>query len=225
MDHTADTSDFLRYLIDSNHQDHQGDKLPSLSDLSDELNISVARLREQLEVAKALGFVEVRPRTGMRKLPYDFGMAVWQSLSYAIQVDPKIFELYADLRMKLETSYWINSVKLLQPEDIDDLQQFVASAWKKLRGDPIRIPHIEHRKLHLTMYRRLENPFVIGVLTAYWDGYEAVGLNVFTAYEYLNTVWRYHEKMVDAIVSGNYEDGHRLLVEHFELLYHRPVGE
>jgi DNA-binding FadR family transcriptional regulator len=37
--------------------------------MSKELGVSVALLREQLEVAKAIGLVEVRPRTGIRRLP------------------------------------------------------------------------------------------------------------------------------------------------------------
>ncbi|HOM68076.1 MAG TPA: GntR family transcriptional regulator, partial [Brevefilum fermentans] len=47
-------------------------RLPALSELSKELNMSVATLREQLEVARTLGVVEVKPKTGIRKLPYDF---------------------------------------------------------------------------------------------------------------------------------------------------------
>ena len=223
MESVTETSDFLKYLIRVSANDQNGGKLPSLSDLSSELNISVARLPEQLQVAKALGLVEVRPRTGMRKLPYDFGTAVWQSLSYAIQVDPRIFDQFSDLRIGIETAFWIRAVKLLLPEDISDLQCYIEAAWAKLKGNPIRIPHQEHRQLHMTMYRRFENPFVLGQLTSYWDAYEAVGLNVFTGYDYLEKVWQYHEKMVEAIVEKDYESGHRLLIEHFELLYHRPI--
>ena len=53
-------SEFLRYLASHPEAD---DKLPSLNELSRELNISLASLREQLEVARALGFVEVRQKT------------------------------------------------------------------------------------------------------------------------------------------------------------------
>ena len=69
----------------------------------------------------------------------------------------------------------------------------------------------------------LENPFVTGILEAYWDAYENVGLNVFTGgYEYLQEVWQYHKSMADAICNGNFEDGYKALVAHTDLLYHRP---
>ncbi len=36
-------------------------KIPSITEMSDELGISVATLREQLEVTRALGIIESRP--------------------------------------------------------------------------------------------------------------------------------------------------------------------
>ena len=73
------------------------------------------------------------------------------------------------------------------------------------------------------IYRRLENPFVMGLLEAYWDAYEGVGLNVFAgSYEYLQKVWQYHELMVESICSGDYQAGREALVTHIGLLYQRP---
>jgi DNA-binding FadR family transcriptional regulator len=51
-------SEFLRYL--AQHEEANGQQLPALSELSRELGVSIASLREQLEVARALGLVEVR---------------------------------------------------------------------------------------------------------------------------------------------------------------------
>jgi DNA-binding GntR family transcriptional regulator len=65
----------------------------------------------------------------------------------------------------------------------------------------------------------------LGILEAYWEAYEAVGLNVYADYEYLQEVWSYHQKMVDAICRGDFELGYQALVEHKDLLYHRSVNE
>ena len=92
------------------------------------------------------------------------------------------------------------------------------------RCSQVKIPHGEHRQLHLGIYRRLDNPFVLGILEAYWEAYEAVGLNVFADYDYLQHVWSYHQRMVDSIRAGNLPDGYQALVEHKDLLYHRPVA-
>jgi len=222
-------SEFLQYLVNhSNNSNGKGDdtdRLPSLVNLSKELGVSVARLREQMEVARAIGLVEVRPRTGIRLMPYTFLPAVRQSLSYAVAVNRAHFDTYSDLRNHIEEAYWDEAVKKLTPDDHKELQKLVADAWEKLRGDPIRIPHFEHRQLHLHVFTRLENPFVLGLLEAYWELYEAVGLNLFADYSYLQEVWSYHQQMVDAICEGNLEAGYQALVDHKDLLFHRhPIN-
>jgi len=215
------TSVFLSYLA-SAELNTQDERLPALNELSKELGIGLSVLREQLEVARALGLVEVRPRTGIRRLPYSFFPAVQQSLSYAMHRSPLAFEAFADLRNHLEAGYWDEAVHKLLDEDKRELQALVRRAWAKLRGDMVQIPHEDHRQLHLLIYRRLENPYVQGILEGYWDAYEAIGLNVYTDLSYLQDVWHYHQRMIDAIQSGNYSDGFQALVEHKDLLFHRP---
>jgi DNA-binding FadR family transcriptional regulator len=217
-------SDFLRYLASRETQDGESCRLPPLTELSDELGLGVSRLREQLEVAKALGLVEVRPRTGIRRLPFTFLPAVRQSLAYAIEMDRSYFDQFSDLRNHVESAYWRKAVSLLTPEDVGQLKELVARAWEKLQGPRIQIPHNEHRQFHMGTFKRLENPFVTGIQEAYWEAYEAVGLNLYTDYDYQQKVWVYHQRMVDAIESGDYQAGYQALVEHKDLIYHRPVS-
>lgn len=216
------SSEFIQYLV-ATSQAGQSDRLPALSEISQQLGISIARLREQLEVARALGMVEVRPRTGIRRLPYNFLPAVRQSLSYCLELDKDCFQAYADLRKHVEAAYWRQAVDKLTKEDHQYLQDLINSAWVKLRGVPVQIPHAEHRELHLAIYRRLQNPFVLGILEAYWEAYENFGLNLFADYAYLEEVWSYHQKMVEAICRGDYEAGYRALLEHTDLIRFRPV--
>jgi DNA-binding FadR family transcriptional regulator len=217
---SSDISEFLRYLA-SHEEVDQG--LPSLKQLSVELGVSLASLREQLEVARALGLVEIKPRLGMKRRDYSFTPAINQSLGYALALSNEHFREYAELRNHVESAFWHKAVQKLTEADKRELQNLVARAWEKLRGTPIQVPHEEHRNLHLKIYSRLENPFVTGILEAYWEAYEAVGLNVFAGgYEYLEEVWQYHQKMVEAICSGNIEAGYEALVHHTDLLHHRP---
>ena len=217
---SPEISEFMRYLATHNEAD---DEFPSLKDLSVELGVSLASLREQLEVARALGLVEVRQRLGTRRRAYSFTPAVRQSLQYALALDDDHFRKYSELRNHVESAFWHEAVERLNEQDKQELKALVARAWEKLRGMPIQVPHEEHRNLHLLIYRRLENPFVSGILEAYWDAYETVGLNVFAGgYDYLQEVWRYHQKMVEAICIGDYKAGYEALIAHTDLLYQRP---
>ena len=213
-------SEFLRYL--ASHQEAEG-SLPSLNDLSQQLGISVAGLREQLEVARALGMVDVRPRTGTRRLAYSFAPAVKQSLVYALALDQSHFEKYSELRNHIEAAYWDEAVVLLTNEDRNELQTIIKRAFEKLRGSPVQVPHEEHRRLHLLIYSRLNNPFVTGLLEAYWEAYEAVGLNMYAGgMDYLEEVWGYHKTMVQSICDKNYTAGRKALITHIDLLANRP---
>jgi DNA-binding FadR family transcriptional regulator len=218
---SPEISEFLRYL--ASHPEAEN-SLPSLSELSRELGISIAGLREQLEVARALGLVEVRPRTGTKRLAYSFAPAVKQSLAYALALNQGYFQKYSELRTHIENAYWDEAVALLTEDDKRELQNIITCAFDKLRGNPAQVPHEEHRKLHLLIYGRLDNPFVTGLLEAYWEAYESIGLNMYAGgMDYLEKVWGYHKTMVQSICNGNYAAGRKALVTHIDLFAHRPL--
>jgi DNA-binding FadR family transcriptional regulator len=212
-------SPFISYLIERNLNGNQN--LPALEQLRQELGLSLSTLREQLEVARIMGFVEVKPKTGTHLKDYSFTPAILSSASYAVDIDPSLFQAYSDLRNHIESTYWVQSVSLLTTTDYQRLQELVKIATGKLNGKPVSIPHKEHRELHLLLYSRLQNPFVYGILEAYWELYEAKGLNIYADLSYLKEVWQYHEKLVNAIVLGEFELGYKMLTEHRSLLLQR----
>lgn len=216
---TAPSFDLLEYLARANGY---GERLPSLEALSAEYGVSISVLREQLQVARALGLVEVRPRTGIRRLPYSFAPAVRESLGYAMARDHRAFEQFADVRKHLERAYWFEAVEKLTADDVAHLQELVSRAETMLHDEPVRVPHAEHRELHLIIYRHLDNPFVLGLLEAYWSAYEAVGLSRYTGLKYLEQVWEMHRRIVDAIAAGDFAAGNQILNEHFDLIDKRP---
>jgi DNA-binding FadR family transcriptional regulator len=213
-------SDLIHYIVERHLQ--PGDQLPPLDKLSCELKISTGKLREQLEVARVMGFVEVKPRTGIRVAEFSFFPAIRFSLLYALAGERKHFDAFSELRNHIEFAFFHEAVSLLTNEDCAHLRQLVERAWARLEGNPIRIPHPEHRDLHLTIFKRLDNPFVKGVLEAYWDAYESEGFSLFSDYDYLHEVWTYHEGIVNAIINGDVDEAYRLLVQHTKLLQKRP---
>jgi DNA-binding FadR family transcriptional regulator len=216
-------SQFIHYLAQHTLDNPDDEQLPSLNDISADLGVSVARLREQLEVARALGLVAVRPRTGIKRQPFSFAPAAWHSLAFALAIDPGQFETFANLRKHIELAYFHEAAQLLSSADKDELQKLVDQAQAKLAGTPIRIPTVEHRTLHLLIFTKLENPFVIGILEAYWEAYDAVGLSIFADLKYLNMVWDYHQQMVTAIKAGAYDEAHQALAEHMTLIQSRST--
>lgn len=207
---------FLRYLVETNVP--PGERLPTLYEIGAELGISVGKLREQLEVARHLGLVSVRPRVGILRERFTFQTAVLSSILIGLGTGEAQFEQYSQLRQAIETAFWHEAVTHLTSADRIALGDLVQEAWGKLRGNPIHVPNGEHRQLHLTIFSRLDNPFVQGLLAAYWDAYEASELTRYASYQYWLDVWMYHEQIVDAICQQEFDLGKQLLVEHFSLL-------
>ena len=211
-----ESTDLLEYLIDQ--EIRPGERLPALTELSQDLGISVGKLREELEVARQLGFVSVRPRLGTRREEFDFYPAVQTSLLFGLATGGATFEQFSSLRQTIEANMWHQAVALLTAEDKEYLHTILGRAWEKLRGEPVHIPNGEHRELHLAIFGRLDNPFVQALLKAYWDAYEAVELTRFADYDYWLEVWGYHQRIVEALCKNEYEQARKLLVEHFGLL-------
>ena len=208
-------SPVLKYIADATRQDKP---VPSISELSAQLGISKASVREQLEVPKQLGFVEVRTRTGIQKQDFSLTRPLTLSMTYGLRVNPELFQEYASLRRKLEIAYWYEACALLEKSHIQELQKLEERANWKINQRPIVIPTVEHRRFHLTIYRPLNNRVLNSVLETYWDLYEASQINYYRDHEYLESVWSYHRQMLDAIVSKAYEKGYEALMTHFDLM-------
>ena len=214
---------FMQYL--ASLPPCEANRLPPLAELSTQLGISVASLREQMEVARVMGLIEVRPRTGIHKRPYSFTDSVVLSLMYAVASGEDAFQNFSNFRKHVEAAYWQEAASQLTADDLAGLSKLVTKAFAKLHSRPPQIPVEEHREFHLSMYRKINNVYVQGVLEAYWALYELTGMAVYTDLQYLEQVWKYHQHMIEAIQAGELERGYRLFMEHIDLISQRVVKD
>jgi len=220
MPHTHLDSDILRYIVE--HHMQPGERLPTIPELSEELGVSVSKIREELSVARTLGLVQIRPRTGTQVNEFCFGPAATLSVLYALGMDRVNFHHFSTLRNNIELSFWHEAVQQLCPEDIAYLRELVMRAREMLTCTPVEVPFQEHRSLHLAFFKHLDNPFVQGLLEAYWAAYKAFGLALYADISYHHEVWDYHERMVECVAQGDFDGGHRALRQHMALLRYRP---
>ena len=216
-------SEFLNYIVRQGFQ--PGDRLPSIQELTSagHLDMSANKVREQLEVARMMGWVEVRSKRGTLIKEYAFTPAIYLSALYAFACGER-FEAFASLRNHVEASYWNEACALLGEDDFAAMQACIDSANDKLAAPPIHIPNPEHRSFHLTVFRHLDNVFVLGILEAYWDLYEAVGIHRYMDYSYLRQVWDYHSRILRRIQAGRFDDARQAFVEHTRLLSFVPAN-
>lgn len=218
-------SDILQYIVDKGFM--PGDKLPTISEISEELGVSVAKTRESLEVARALGIVEIKPGRGTRVAEYSFEPAVTLSVLYSIGMGTTrhFFKYVRQMRNAIEVSFWAEATRKLDSKDIETLQLLVDEAFQMLDQTPIRVPAREHRAFHLGLFSKLGNPFTDGFLMAYWEAYDAFGLNTYADIDYHKKVWTYHNRILQTVRDGETELGRKLLIEHFNLVRHHDDME
>lgn len=216
---THKQDELIQYLLDK--ANHSSKDIPPINQISQDLGISIASLREQMELLKLIGAINAKPRKGLQLLEYQFAPAVTKSLYYAVKLNLDYFSQFSEIRNHLEKSFFIEAAGLLDSRELDQLREFVRAAKQKLDGEPPRIPHDEHREFHLLIYKPLKNIFLNGILEAYWDTYETVGLHEYTDLNYLQKVWKFHERIIEQIHDHNLNDAFEILIKHMEMIYAR----
>ena len=216
----------LQHIVDEELASHADSpvKLPPMDELAENLGVSRGKLREELVAVQAFGVVDMRPGDGTYVCPFDFYSAIRTLVLYGTACDWKNFDHFYKLRVQIELGFWEEAAGSLTDEDKQELLSILERAERKLKGTPVEIPHKEHRDLHLLLFQGIDNEFVQGLLKAYWDTYEAVGLHRYFDYSYYANIWTSHRNMVGAVVAGDLEEGRKAMAEHFTLLENRLQG-
>lgn len=196
----------------------EGKSIPSIAQMGQDLGLSNAAIREQLEVARQLELVEIKTKTGIQISDFSITPAIRLASKYGIELNPDlIWELFS-VRQHLELCYWQEAVVSLSKEDIEQLGQIVESALTKISKRPIIVPIEEHREFHLSIYKPLKNGFLISILEAYWDLFYESEIRFYSDQTSLESVWEYHRKIYQAIASKQYEVGYQALLTHFDIV-------
>lgn len=205
----------LSYLANSAKE---GKSIPSIAQLSNDLGLSTSSLREQLEVARQLEFVEVKTRTGIQTSTFSAAPAICLAYRYGLEVEPDMIWDILSVRQHLELSYWQEAVVHLTKKDVGYLNEIIESAFRKINNQPVVIPIEEHKEFHLSIYRSLNNSFLNSMLEAYWQIYQETDVRVYSDKTYLESIWAYHRKVQQAIASKEYDLGYQALMTHFEIV-------
>ena len=203
----------------------EGKSIPSIAQLSNDLGLSTASLREQLEVARQLEFVEVKTRTGIQTSSFSAAPAICLAYRYGLELEPDMIWDILSVRQHLELSYWQEAVVHLTKKDVCYLNEIIESAFRKINNQPVVIPIEEHKEFHLSLYRPLNNSFLNSLLEAYWQIYQETDVRVYSDKTYLESIWAYHRKVQQAIASKEYDLGYQALMTHFEIVRTRRKAE
>ena len=217
---SEEKTSLLNYLAEAskNKQD-----IPSIAELSQILGVSVASVREQLEVARQLGFVEVKPRKGIQRKPFSLVPLIRLGMNYGIHSEAQLLSEYIELRKHLELSYWDDAFEVLKDDQMDYMQFLVDIAFRKLQRKPAIIPTEEQSEFHLTLFRPLGNKVLISILEAAWAMEEDNGGKIIADLDEMLFSWRTRQFIVDALREKDRSKGKNAL-ESLLALPNKPKG-
>lgn len=203
----------------------QGKTIPSIAQLSEDLGLSTAAVREQLEVARQLELVDIKTKIGIQTRPFSLSPALCLILRYGMDIQPELIWEITSIRQHLELSYWQEAVVRLSHKDVEHLDEVIDLAMKKIQENPVVLPLEEHSEFHLSIYRPLNNSFLNGVLETYWQLSQESEYRMYSDQVYLENVWAYHQKIQQAIATKEYDVGYQALMTHFELVRTQKKAE
>ena len=186
-------SEFLRYL--AQHEETNGQTVTSADRDSVAIWESVwPHCANNWKWHAHLDLVEVRPRTGNETPALFLYTCSTPKSSLCPILNNEYFRKFSELRKHIESAYWYEAVAVAHRSMIS---KNCSHCWRAQKKNctviQFKSPTKNIENCILVIYQRLNNPFVTGLLEAYWEAYEAVGFNVFTGdLSYLEEVWRYH---------------------------------
>ncbi len=219
---TKNKTDLLDYLADAHCAQTP---IPSIPELSHLLGISVASVREQLEVARQLGFVDVKTKVGIQNREFSLNPLLELGMRYGAKVQSSVPDSLRDLRKHIEISYWHEAAPQLTSLEIQDLNRHIENALVKLLQDPTHMPEQEHREFHMLIFSHLDNPLAKSVLETFWNMTAETERVMVHDQAYLQNVWSYHRRIADALASRDIERGYQWLIEHMDLVKQRKKAD
>lgn len=194
-----------------------GDLLPAEAELSRQLGISRASLREAMRSLQALGIVETRHGAGTFVGRFSFGLMT-DGMAFQIgrsqageTVSRELIEMLA-VREVLETSIVSRLVHHYTQEDIDALYQ-AAAEMEQLADRSELFTEVDWR-FHELLYRPAENQWLTQLLQSFWTVFYRVRDTPPQSLHLVATA-RHHREVVDAIVARDAAAAARAMTRHF----------
>lgn len=205
-----------RYIEEHNLQ--PGDVLPSEGQLAKDLGISRLSLRESMKSLEALGIVEAQQGNGIYVKAFSFN-SIFENLPYSFVADGKELRDLLQVRTALEEGLVGIVASLATPEQVTRLEQLVDTMLTKSRcGQTFED---EDRDFHLTLYEPLHNPFLNRLVDLFWEVFRRLHGNQGVTHWNLEQTALDHQRIVEALRTGNTTALTTAMHEHFQQIRSR----
>ena len=190
-----------------------GHKLPSESELSNDLGVSRTAIREGLKSLEAVGMVNAHQGKGRFVGKFDSG-AMANNLAISLTIDPPSLREILEIRKALETGFLPQAAALLQEEDFAALEQLVRRMNLKVKESTTFLQ--EDMEFHRVLFSKLNNRVLLNILEIFWKLFRQVEEGTGHTPEQLKKAVHQHKVIVGELRNGQVLRAKNLLEIHFQ---------
>jgi DNA-binding FadR family transcriptional regulator len=161
--HQQVQDELKRYIVENRLK--PGDQLPAEMDLARQLGVGRNTVREAVKSLEALGILSVRAGSGVSVR--DSTLDVLNSLTYAMQVDFRLYTDVREVRQYLEQALVEPVIERVTDGQIERMRRTLTDWRAVARSGTYSVDH--ERAFHSTFWENLNNRFLAKILEMFWD--------------------------------------------------------
>jgi GntR family transcriptional repressor for pyruvate dehydrogenase complex len=189
-----------------------GHKLPSESELSNDLGVSRTAIREGFKCLEAVGVINAHQGKGRFVGKFDSG-AIADNLAISLTIDRPSLQDILEIRKALETGFLTQAASLLKEEDFAALERLVRRMNLKVKEPTTFLQ--EDMEFHRILFGKLNNRVLLNILEIFWKLFRQVEEGTEHTAEQLKEAVNQHKVIVAALRKGNVSRAKELLDVHF----------
>lgn len=204
--HQAVQDEIRNYIISNDLK--PGDPLQSEAELARQFGVSRNSVREAVKALESTGVLETRRGKGVYVHAFSFGPLL-DHLPYALMLGGRALKDLLALRKALEAAMIGDAMEALRPETVKALRKVLAEMGDRAAAGEGYTE--QDREFHRLLYVDLGNEMLLYTFDLFWQAYHR-GAPRGTD---LMGVFRRHEAIFDAVVSGDAELARTAIRQHY----------
>lgn len=189
-----------------------GSKLPSENELSEQLHVSRASIREAMKTLESSGLVVSMQGKGRYINDFDYAKLV-ENFNYSFKVNFTEFKEVVQIRKALE-SYFLPCISSdLTDDDYSDLNKLIDIMEKQIEnGKTFNDISLTHSKFHKRLYSKLNNKILESLIVMFTVFQQTRGTKPQADADFINE----HRNLLACLKNGDKHLIYETISRHFE---------
>jgi DNA-binding FadR family transcriptional regulator len=195
-----------------------GHRLPSESELANQLGVSRTAIREGFKSLEGVGVIDTHHGKGRFIGKFD-SSSIAENLAVSLTVDRASLKDILEIRKALETGFLAQAASLLGPEDFEELDRLVLRMGLKVKAPATFLQ--EDMEFHRILFCKLNNRVLINILEIFWKLFGQIEEGTGHSAKQLTEAVNQHKVIVAALRKGQVSRAKDLLDAHFDDAHRR----